>query len=362
MNRPGTASAAPAALHAAFGVQRGTLALEVDLDIDAHELVVLVGPNGSGKTSLLHAIAGLGPIDSGTLRLGEQVLDDPGAEVFVPPERRPVALMFQDGLLFRHLDALDNVAFGPRARGMRKADANARARGLLERLGLGAELHAKPHELSGGQAQRVALARALAVEPRALLLDEPLAALDAQTKVDVRRMLREQLAAFAGVRMVVTHDPLEALTLADRIVVIEDGKVVQSGTPDDVRRRPRSAYVAALLGVNLLAGRLTGEGRLVLDRGGELQVASTETGPAVAIVDPNSVSLFDSEPHGSVRNCWRSVVHDIDRAPGRVRIYFDDPFPLVADVTPAAATELALAPGAAVWCAVKATAIQVEAR
>jgi molybdate transport system ATP-binding protein len=353
-------SATPA-LDAQFGLERGTLQLAVDLQLDANELVVLVGPNGSGKTSLLHAIAGLVPIDSGAIRLEGSVLDEPAADRFVTPEQRPVALMFQEGLLFRHLDALDNVAFGPRARGMRKAAANARAQALLERLGLGAAAHAKPHELSGGQAQRVALARALAVEPRALLLDEPLAALDAQTRIDVRRTLREQLAAFDGVQILVTHDPLEALTLADRIVVLEAGAVVQTGTPADVRRHPRSAYVAALLGVNLLAGRLDGAGRLALDDGGELQVASTQSGPAIAIIDPNAVTLFAAEPHGSVRNSWRSVVHDVDHSPGRVRVYFEHPFALVADVTPAAATELALAPGAEVWCAVKATAIQVEA-
>lgn len=350
-----------AALHARVEMQLGSLHLDVELHLDANELVVLVGPNGAGKSSLLRAVAGLAPIDAGTIRLDGTVLDDPSAGIFVPPEKRPIALMFQDGLLFRHLDALDNVAFGPRARGMRKTEANQRARELLARLGLEAEAHAKPHELSGGQAQRVALARALAVSPRALLLDEPLAALDAQTRVDVRRTLREQLSSFSGVRLVVTHDPLEALTLADRIVVIDGGCVVQIGTPDEIRRRPRSAYVAALLGVNLLAGNLTGGGQFVLDAGGELQVSTTETGPVLAVVDPNAVSLFTAEPHGSVRNCWRTVVSDLDRASDRVRVYFDAPIALVADVTPAAAVDLALAPGAEVWCAVKATAIQVHA-
>jgi molybdate transport system ATP-binding protein len=243
---------------------------------------------------------------------------------------------------------------------MRKAAANERARELLARMGLEAEQHAKPHELSGGQAQRVALARALAVEPRALLLDEPLAALDAQTRVEVRRELRDQLAAFDGVLVLVTHDPLEALTLADRIVVIDGGRVVQVGSPDEVRRHPRSPYVAALLGVNLLRGRLAGAGRFVLDAGGELQVASFETGPAIGVVEPNAVTLFTSEPHGSVRNCWQAVVTDIDRAPDRVRVHLGEPFGIVADVTPAAAAELGLQPGARVWCAVKATAIQVH--
>jgi molybdate transport system ATP-binding protein len=349
------------ALDARVEMQLGTLHLDVELNLDANELVVLVGPNGAGKSSVLRAIAGLEPIDAGTIQLEGVVLDDPDAGIFVPPEKRAVGLMFQDGLLFRHLDALDNVAFGPRARGMRKAEANQRALELLARLGLEPEAHAKPHELSGGQAQRVALARALAVEPRALLLDEPLAALDAQTRVEVRRALREQLTTFDGVRVVVTHDPLEALTMADRIVVIDGGTVVQVGTPDDIRRRPRSPYVAALLGVNLLAGRITSAGQFVLDAGSELQVSSAETGPALAVIDPSAVSLFTNEPHGSVRNCWRTVVRDLDHASDRVRVHFEQPIALVADVTPAAAVDLALAPGAEVWCAVKATAIQVHA-
>ena len=208
----------------------------------------------------------------------------------------------------------------------------------------------------------MALGRALAVEPLALLLDEPLAALDAQTRVDARRMLRDQLTTFDGVRLLVTHDPLEALTLGDRIVVIDAGTVVQVGTPDDIRRHPRSDYVAALLGVNLLTGRLTGGGRFELEAGGELQVASTETGPATCVIDPSAVTLFATEPESSARNRWRAVVTDLDQAPDRVRVHFDTPFSLVADVTPAAAAELRLAPGSEVWCAVKATAIQVHAR
>lgn len=349
-----------AALEAHVELRLGTLQLAMELHVEPNELVVLVGPNGAGKTSLIHAIAGLLAIDAGSIRLDGEVLDDPIARVFVAPEHRRIALMFQDGLLFRHLDALANVAFGPRSRGTRKAVANARAQDLLTRLGLERELHAKPHELSGGQAQRVALARSLAVEPRALLLDEPLAALDAQSRVEVRRTLREQLATFEGVRLLVTHDPLEALTLADRMVVIEGGSVVQIGTPDEIRRHPRSPYVAALLGVNLLPGRVAAGGTFALDGGGVLHVSASELGPSLAVIDPNAVSLFSAEPHGSVRNRWRAVVTDLDMAPDRVRVHFDTPFAFVADVTPAAAIELELHPGAEVWCAVKATAIEVH--
>ena len=349
-------------LDARIELQVGALALRAQLHADDNEVVVLVGPNGAGKTTLLRAIAGLAPIDAGRISLDGVVLDDPDAGILVSPDRRPVAMMFQDALLFRHLDAIDNVAFGLRARGVRKTEANTRAVELLTRLGLAAVTHSKPAALSGGQAQRVALARALAVEPRALLLDEPLAALDARTRVEVRRALREELAPFAGVRVLVTHDPLEALTLADRIVVVEGGAIAQTGTPDEVRRHPRSAYVAALLGVNLLAGRLDGGGRMLLDEGGELLVASTETGPALAVIDPNAVSLFRVEPHGSVRNAWAAVVSDVDQGPDRVRVHFAHPFALVADVTPSAAAELRLVTGAEVWCAVKATAIRVDVR
>ncbi len=323
-------AATAGALEARVDVRVGALHLDVDLAVAPGEQVAVVGPNGAGKSTLLRVLAGLRPVDEGSIRLAGAVLDAPSARVFVPPERRPISLMFQDGLLFPHLDALDNVAFGLRARGVRKAAANARARGLLERLGLGDLRHARPRQLSGGQAQRVALARALAVEPRALLLDEPLAALDAQTRVDVRRVLRAELARFPGVRVLVTHDALEALTFADRIVVLEAGSIVQTGTADDIRRHPRSPYVASFLGVNLFAGRLLGDGRFALDTGGELEVAVTQTGPALAVVEPDAVTLFDTEPHGSVRNRWRSVISDLDHAPGRVRVHFDAPIALVA--------------------------------
>ena len=334
--------------------------VEASIEAERGRPVALVGPNGAGKTTLLRVLAGLAPIERGTVTLDGMVLDDDTTHV--PSRDRSAGVVFQDRVLFDTMSAIENVAFGLRARGMRKGDANARARVLLERLGLESYEHAKPHALSGGQAQRVALARALAVEPRALLLDEPLAALDARTRVDVRRMLHEQLAAFDGARVLVTHDPLEALTLGDRIVVIEAGQVVQAGTPDEIRRHPRSPYVAALLGVNLLAGRLAGDGHLLLDDGGELLVTAGGVGDAVAIIDPSDVTLFRTRPEGSARNCWRAVVHDVDRAPDRVRVHFAEPFALVADVTPGAQAELALAPGTEVWCAVKATAIEVHAR
>src|SRR4051794_16365182 len=158
-------------------------------------------------------------------------MDDPAAGTFVVPERRGVGYVFQDYLLFPHLTALENVAFGLRARGVHRREARAAAARWLERLGVGEYAGARPRALSGGQAQRVALARALATEPRLLLLDEPLAALDAATRVEVRAELRRHLATFGGARLLVTHDPVEAMVLADRLVVLEDGRIVQSGRP-----------------------------------------------------------------------------------------------------------------------------------
>jgi len=210
-------------LEARVGLRLGRLDLEVELAVGTGELVVLLGPNGAGKTTLLRALAGLVPLDRGRVVLDGAVLEDTAAGAWVPTERRPVGFVFQDYLLFPHLSALENVAFGLRARGLARAEARRRAAAWLDRVGLAAHAAARPRALSGGQAQRVALARAMVGEPRLLLLDEPLAALDAATRAEVRRDLRRHLASFGGTRLLVTHDPLEALALADRLVVLEGG-------------------------------------------------------------------------------------------------------------------------------------------
>ena len=209
------------------------------LEIQDGEVVALLGPNGAGKTTLLRAIAGLIAADSCRVELDGHVLEDSASGRYVPTEQRSIGLVFQDYLLFPHLNVVDNVAFGLRARG--QSDARRRAMEWVDRVGLGSRGAAKPSELSGGERQRVALARALAPGPRLLLLDEPLAALDATTRVAVRRDLRSHLASFRGVRLLVTHDPLEAASLADRLVVMEDGKHVQTGTPAETGVLPSCA-------------------------------------------------------------------------------------------------------------------------
>jgi molybdate transport system ATP-binding protein len=336
-------------LTADVALRMGRLDLDVHVDVADGEAVAVVGPNGAGKTTLLRALAGLEPIERGRV-----VLD--GVDITaVPPDRRPIAVVFQDHVLFPDLSALDNVAFGLRSRGAGRADARRRAGEWLERVGLADHAAHRPAQLSGGQSQRVALARALAVEPRLLLLDEPLAALDATTRLETRRWLHHHLAGTGIARIVVTHDPVDAAALADRIVVVEGGRVVQSGTPAEIAARPRSRYVADLVGVNLLRG--TGRGDRVEFAGAALVVPEAGDGDVLAVVHPRSIALFRDRPEGTPRNVWPGVVTAFDDEGDRVRVHVDGAIPVVAEVTPAAIRALALEPGTPVWVSVKATEI-----
>ena len=334
----------------------GSFRLDVDLTAKGGETVAVLGPNGSGKSTLFRCLAGLLPIDDGRIELDGEPLDDPADDLFVRPEQRPVAVVFQDYLLFPNLSALENVAFGLRARGMAKADARTTAATWLQRVGLADHAHHRPRALSGGQAQRVALARALATEPRLLLLDEPLAALDAGTRGDVRRDLRRHLNTFDGVRLLVTHDPVDAYALADRVVILEHGAVIQTGTFADVTAHPRSRYVADLIGVNLLAGTAA-NGTITTTNGGTIIPADNIEGPAFAVIQPHSVALYPTPPDGSPRNVWSSTVVDVDRQAERVRVRLQGDVPLVAEITPAALEALTLQPGDHIWATVKATDI-----
>ncbi|MET9277465.1 MULTISPECIES: ABC transporter ATP-binding protein [Streptomyces violaceoruber group] len=336
-------------LDARLVVERGGFRLDVALTAAPGDVVALLGPNGAGKTTALRALAGLVPLSDGHLRLDGAELDR------TPPESRPVGVVFQDYLLFPHLTALDNVAFGPRCRGATKAQARTQAAAWLERLGLAGHAAAKPRRLSGGQAQRVALARALATRPRLLLLDEPLAALDARTRLDVRAQLRRHLADFEAVAVLVTHDPLDAMVLADHLVVVEDGHVVQEGTPSHIARRPRTDYIAHLVGLNLYRGRA--EGHTVRLEGGPAITTTEElTGPAFVAFPPSAVTLHRERPTGSsARNVWRCEVAGLETHGDQIRADLTGDLPLAADLTTLAAAELDLHPGATVWAAVKAT-------
>ncbi|MEU6341403.1 ABC transporter ATP-binding protein [Streptomyces sp. NPDC046977] len=332
-------------------VERGTFRLDVALTAAPGEVLALLGPNGAGKTTALRALAGLTPLTGGRLLLDGTELDG------MPPETRPVGVVFQDYLLFPHLSALENVAFGPRCRGVPKARARAEAAAWLERMGLAEHAAARPRRLSGGQAQRVALARALATRPRLLLLDEPLAALDARTRLEVRSQLRRHLAEFEAVAVLVTHDPLDAMVLADRLVVIEDGRSVQEGTPAEVARRPRTDYIAHLVGLNLYRGEAAGLA-VSLPGGPALTTADALTGPAFAAFPPDAVTLYRERPEGtSARNLWHGKVAGLESRGDRIRVDVEGELPLAADLSTAATAELGLHPGAEVWATVKAAQV-----
>ena len=289
------------------------------------------------------------------------MVDDPAADIYVPPEHRSVGVVFQDHLLFPNLTALENVAFGLRARGVPKDEARRRASEWLERLGLADHARHHPGALSGGQAQRVALGRALAIDPVLLLLDEPLAALDAATRVEVRRDLRRHLSRPGSATVVITHDPVDAHALADRVVVVEDGRVSQQGDLAEVTAHPRSRYVAELVGTNLVEGVV--RSGVLTTRDGTTVVVPGEApdGPALASIRPGAITLHRGPPEGSARNVWEMEVLDLDRLGGRVRLRLGGPLELVAELTPAGLAALQLGPDERVWVSLKASEVAVQA-
>ena len=361
-------------LQADVVVERGDFRLEAAFTVAPGQVLAVLGPNGAGKTTLLRSLAGLGALTDGSITVGADTWDDARAGVFLPAVDRAVGLVFQDYRLFPHLSVLDNVAFSARARGAGRARARRDAAGWLARTDLEPLARNRPGVLSGGQAQRVALARALACDPRLLLLDEPLASLDARTRLEIRGELRRHLSAFAGPSILVTHDPLEAMVLADRLLVLESGRIVQEGTPTAVARRPATDYVARLVGLNLYAGTLTDRAtrRVDLDTGGILYAAGHDqdaddegatgadpTGTDMLVVlAPSAISIHTSRPDaGSPRNIWTGVVAGLELLTDRVRVAVDGSPSALVDITPAAVADLRLAPGQAVWLTAKATEV-----
>lgn len=328
------------------------------LDADPGTTIAVVGPNGAGKTTLLRALLGLTPRAHADIKLGDRDVTS------LPPHRRGVAWVPQNGALFPHLSALANTAYGLRAHGVRRSEARRTAQGWLDRLGVGQLADRKPHQLSGGQAQRVALARALAARPRLLLLDEPLAALDQTTRAQVRHTLRGHLADFGGVCLIVTHDPVEAVSLADRVLVLDEGRALQDAPPTEVTRSPRSPWVARMLGRNAWPGTF-GQDGLDLAGGGRLVVAEPLPAgtAALAIIAPEAVAVHRERPTGSPRNVWPGTVREITASGSRLRILITsgDAPDLVAEITPGAAAELGLADGVSVWTSVKATEVTLVA-
>ena len=346
-------------LRADVRLTRGLLHLGVELSAQPGQVVAVLGPNGSGKTTLLHTLAGLIRLQHGQIHVAGSLWDSPAENVWMAPEQRRTGLVLADNLLFPHLSVIDNVGFGPRSRGVSKADARARARDELDALGLGDRLDVRPSELSSGQAQRVALARALATDPALLLLDEPLSALDPTTRAQTRADLGVRLRAFGGMTFLVTHDPLDALSLADHLVFIEAGRLVQEGTPQDVIAQPRDPYVAQVVGLNFLRGRRISDHQV--DVGGTTVVAPDVPtgGPVCVTIPPSAVALYRTRPEGSPRNTWPVTVSDIQLVGQTARVSLAGPFTLAAEVTAMAVAELRLVVGQELWATVKATEVRV---
>jgi molybdate transport system ATP-binding protein len=363
-----------AGLDAAVTVARPGFTLDVALVAAPGEVLAVLGPNGAGKSTLLDVLAGLVRPDAGHVRVGGMTLTDAAAHVHVPPHRRGVGLLAQQALLFPHLSALANVAFGPRAQGVPRRAAEARARSLLDAVDAEALADRRPAQLSGGQQQRVGLARALAAGPGLLLLDEPLAALDVDSTPAIRALLGRTIrgsTVHGGGRtaVLVTHSALDALVLADRVVVLADGRVVEQGPTRDVLSRPRSAFAARIAGLDLVSGTACTDGLRTAD--GLVVAGHAEEAvpgePAVAVFPPAAVAVFVERPHGSPRNVvpvrLAAVEPHADLV--RLRAAARDSGPawadgLAADVTPGALVDLPVEPGAELWFAVKATEVAIH--
>ena len=336
--------------------------LEVSLEVVGGETLALVGPNGSGKTTCLSLAAGLLRPEQGRVALGAEIWCDTRAGIDLPPHRRHVGLVQQQYALFPHLHVEENIAYGAWARGARRVAAQASSEVWMDRLGLRHLAGRAIGELSGGQRQKGALARALASGARVLLLDEPFAALDVAARGTVRGELRTFLQELGLPTLLVTHDATDALALADRIAVIEQGRITQHGTREELLSRPQTPFVAELVGLNLYRATLGAGGDLREARVGAIVfhvLAHGGEGPISLAFTPSSVTLSAEQPHGSAQNVFAGRVREVLPLADRLRVVVDVGVPMAADVTRQAASALALAAGRPVWASVKATAIDV---
>ena len=340
--------------------------VEFDLTLADGEVLAVLGPNGAGKSTLLLLIAGLLRPDEGRIELGDTVVTDTSTGVFIPAHARGVAMLSQQALLFPHMSVAANVAYAPRCKGQSRSAARAVAQRWLEAVdaeGLGDR---RPAQLSGGQAQRVAVARALAAEPQVLLLDEPMSALDVTAAPALRRLLRDILRNDNRTAVIVTHDLLDALAIADKVVIFERGRIVEDGPVRTVLMSPRSDFAARIAGVNLISGVITEPG--VLQTSWSTSISGTgDTSPgaaAVALFRPTAVAVHLDAPHASPRNVIPLTIAEMDIHGTTVRVRGadqpDGSTGLAADITAAAAADLDLAPGQSVYFVVKAQEVELH--
>ena len=333
-------------------LNRDSLTLDVELQLQHGEVIAVLGPNGAGKTSLLHALLGWLELESGWIMVDGEVIDSPDTDSYVPPQHRPFGMVFQDGLLFPHMSVEKNILFG--------AGKDFNLKPLAESLQVSELLAKFPSELSAGERQRAAIARSLAARPKVLFLDEPFSALDIQGKRRGRSLLKEALAIGVSGCLIVTHDLVDAFTLADRVMIIEGGKLTQFDVPDRIRSRPGSEWIADLVGWNYYEG--IGEGSVVtLPHGTTIFTAQDDLdGPTSISINPASVSIFKSQPSGSPRNSWLSSIQNIEILDGRARVSLVGEIDICADITTAAANELRQSISSEVWVSVKATEVDTQ--
>jgi len=343
--------------------QLGELLLDVELAVKRGECLALAGPSGAGKTSLLRVAAGLLRPEQGRVDANGETWLDTERGIDVPAEQRRCGYVFQHYALFPHLSAWQNVAYP--LRGLTRQERLARATALLERFGLAERADARPHTLSGGERQRVAVARALARGPEVLLLDEPLSALDARTRAVAARELGGVLRESEAPTVLVTHDFAEAAQLGDRVGIIDDGRVVQLGTPSELAATPRSAFVADFTGAVVLTGVArtapSGATRVELDGGGTVTSTDAAEGLVAVSVYPWEIAIEPAgeAPHGSAENRLSAEVVSITTVGNRVRLGLAGPQPLVAEVTLASVERLGLDAGAQVVATWKAAATRL---
>ena len=369
-------STAMAGLQVDISVRRSQFDVCVAFDVAPGESLAVLGPNGAGKSTVLAVLAGLLLPDRGVVTSNGRVLTRRGLgehSVQIAAEHRRVGLMGQDPLLFPHLTAEQNVAFGPRAQHVSKSSAEAAAREWLMRMGLSDFAHRRPAQLSGGQRQRVALARALAAEPDVVLLDEPLGALDVGTAPEIRQTLRTHLRDGGVTSILVTHDVVDAAVLTDRMLVMSEGRIVESGPTAELLATPRSSFGALLAGLNLARGRVVsgtppdsdGRSSVVVSVGGGLQItgyadhALSAGAEVLALFPPAAVVVGLTESRSSAQNRWRATITDIQAGPSTVRLRASGPIETGVDVTPAAVADLDLRPGQDVVLSVKAGEVRV---
>ncbi|TAM66044.1 MAG: ATP-binding cassette domain-containing protein [Microbacteriaceae bacterium] len=361
------------ALQAELVVTRGAFTLDVELMVGDGETVALLGPNGAGKSTLLAALSGLIVPASGTVTVAGRTVTRRTTSariVAVPPERRRIGLLSQEPLLFPHLNALENVAFGRRAQGMPRQEALRDAAEWLSAVDLAEFGARKPAALSGGQQQRVAIARALAARPDVLLLDEPLAALDVQTAAHVRRLLAERLREAGTTTIIVTHDVLDAIALADRCAILQEGHIIDDGPMSRVLAHPKNQFIAALVGVNLLTGVSDGAGGVRRLNGNVVrgQFVAGERVPAghavSAVFAPSAIRVRALSEAGSRPNQFIVTVGALEPAAGGIRVRLVEEPDLIVELPPAAAIDLQLQPGVqlSAWIEPAAVSIRVLER